>query len=82
MLIHPTSDNIVAFSTTRDCLSETEVNVPVLLPSHQIHGTKTQIIDREFMEMTQLEQILVLLLPFMQDGKVQYRELLRKISMY
>ncbi|MBQ4379912.1 MAG: peptidoglycan editing factor PgeF [Bacteroidaceae bacterium] len=60
MLIHPTSDKIVAFSTTRDCLSETEVNVPVLLPSHQIHGTKTQIIDREFMEKTQLEQILML----------------------
>ncbi len=61
MLIHrTTTDRIVAFSTTRDSKLERRIDVPVVLPSHQIHGTRTQVIDKEFMNRTQLEQIMLL----------------------
>ena len=60
MLIHPTTNKVLAFSTTRDCKMEVEVAMPVVLPSHQIHGTKTMIIDEDFMQKTQLEQIVLL----------------------
>ncbi len=61
MLIHPTTnDKVLAFSTTRDCKTDIRVEMPVVLPSHQIHGTKTVIIDKDFLNKTQLEQIMLL----------------------
>jgi len=61
MLIHPTTtDKVLAFSTTRDGKLETKVDMQVVLPSHQIHGTTTVIIDKDFLNKTQLEQIMLL----------------------
>lgn len=60
MLIHPTNNNILAFSTTRDCKLEVPVSAPLFVPSHQVHGTVTKVIDEEFMKLSPLEQVLML----------------------
>ena len=61
MLIHPTTtDRIFAFSTTRDCKLEVPVSLPLVMPSHQVHGTKTVIVNEDFLKQTQLEQVLQL----------------------
>lgn len=60
MLIHPTNKNILAFSTTRDCKIEVPVSAPLFVPSHQVHGTVTKVIDEEFLELSPLEQALLL----------------------
>ena len=59
MHIYPTPSNITAFSTTRDgCVS---VSIPrMLMPLHQVHGTKTVIIDEAFLRLNPLEQALAL----------------------
>lgn len=59
MLIHPTPSHITAFSTTRDG----GVSIPIprlLMPLHQTHGTKTVIIDEDFLARNPLEQALAL----------------------
>lgn len=59
MLIHPTPSHITAFSTTRDG----GVSIPIprlLMPLHQTHGTKTVIIDKDFLARNPLEQALAL----------------------
>lgn len=58
MLIHPTTNNILAFSTTRDGRLEHPVPHKLLMPTHQVHGTRTAIIDQDFLQLTDLEQAL------------------------
>lgn len=60
MLIHPTPSNILAFSTTIDGKLEVPVTAPLLLPSHQVHGTRTYVIEENFLSLTPLEQVLTL----------------------
>ena len=61
MLIHPTTNShILAFSTTRDCIIDVPVNAPLLMPTHQVHGTKTMVIDTTFLSLSPLEQALQL----------------------
>ncbi|MBQ9362551.1 MAG: laccase domain-containing protein [Bacteroidaceae bacterium] len=60
MLIHPTPSNIFAFSTTIDGKLEVPVTAPLFLPSHQVHGTKTYVIDKNFLSLTALEQVQTL----------------------
>ena len=48
MLIYSTPSHITAFSTTRDG----GVSIPIsrlFMPHHQVHGTKTVIIDEDFL---------------------------------
>ena len=59
MHIYPTPSPITAFSTTRDG----GVHIPIprlLMPLHQTHGTKTVIIDEDFISKNPLEQALAL----------------------
>ena len=59
MLIHPTPSNITAFSTTRD--GGVSVSIPqMLMPLHQVHGTRTVVIDEDFMSQNPLQQALAL----------------------
>ena len=59
MLIHPTPSHITAFSTTRD--GGVSISIPRLfMPLHQTHGTKTVVIDEEFLSRNPLEQALAL----------------------
>ncbi|MBQ9640779.1 MAG: laccase domain-containing protein [Bacteroidaceae bacterium] len=58
MLIHPTPNSLLAFSTTTDGQLEEPVTAPLLLPSHQVHGTSTYVIDQDFLQLTPLEQTL------------------------
>lgn len=61
MLIHPTTNSrILAFSTTRDCIIDVSVNVPLLMPTHQVHGTQTVAIDAAFLRQSPLQQALQL----------------------
>lgn len=59
MLIYSTPSHITAFSTTRDG----GVSIPIsrlFMPHHQVHGTKTVIIDEDFLTKNPLEQVLAL----------------------
>lgn len=59
MHLYPTPSHITAFSTTRDG----NVSIPIprlLMPLHQVHETKTVMIDETFLSMNPLEQALVL----------------------
>ncbi|MDE6721507.1 MAG: polyphenol oxidase family protein, partial [Bacteroidaceae bacterium] len=59
MHLYPTPSHITAFSTTRDG----SVSIPIprlLMPLHQVHETKTVMIDEAFLCMNPLEQALVL----------------------
>lgn len=59
MLIYPTPSHITAFSTTRD--GGVSIAIPQLfMPHHQVHETKTLIIDNEFVHKNPLEQVLTL----------------------
>ncbi len=59
MLIYPTPSHITAFSTTRD--GGVSIAIPQLfMPHHQVHETKTLIIDNEFVHKNPLEQVLAL----------------------
>ena len=59
MLLHPTPSHITAFATTRD--GKVSIPIPQLfLPLHQVHETKTVIIDEAFLRMNPLEQTLLL----------------------
>jgi YfiH family protein len=59
MLIYPTPSHIAAFSTTRD--GGVSIAIPQLfMPHHQVHETKTLIIDNEFVHKNPLEQVLAL----------------------
>ena len=58
MLIHPTPSNLFAFSTTLDGMLEHPVRAQILLPSHQVHGIRTFVIDRDFLSLPPLEQVL------------------------
>ena len=60
MLIHPTTNSILAFSTTCDCVIDEPVDVPLLMPTHQVHGTQTAIIDSAFLSQSPLMQALKL----------------------
>jgi len=60
MWIHPTPSSILAFSTTIDGRLERPVTAPLLLPSHQVHGTETFVIDDHFLSLTPLEQVQLL----------------------
>lgn len=59
MLIHPTPSHITAFSTTRDG----GVSIPIprlLMPLHQVHETRTLVVDDAFVNKNPLEQALAL----------------------
>ena len=59
MHIHPTPSHITAFSTTRD--GSVSISMPQLfMPLHQVHVTKTVIIDEDFLRMNPLQQALAL----------------------
>lgn len=59
MHIYPTPSHITAFSTTRD--GGVSIPIPRLfMPHHQVHGTKTVIIDEDFLSQNPLEQVLAL----------------------
>lgn len=59
MHIYDTPQNITAFSTTRD--GGVSIPIPRLfMPHHQVHGTKTVIIDEDFLHLNPLEQVLAL----------------------
>ena len=59
MHIHPTPSHITAFSTTRD--GSVSISIPQLfMPLHQVHETKTVIIDEDFLRMNPLQQALAL----------------------
>ena len=59
MHIHPTPSHITAFSTTRD--GSVSISMPQLfMPLHQVHETKTVIIDEDFLRMNPLQQALAL----------------------
>lgn len=59
MHIYPTPSHIIAFSTTRD--GGVSVSIPrLLMPLHQVHETKTVIIDEDFLNKNPLEQALAL----------------------
>jgi len=59
MLIHPTTNNrILTFSTTRDCIIDVAVDVPLLMPTHQVHGTQTATVDAAFLSLSPLQQAL------------------------
>ena len=59
MHLYPTPSHITAFSTTRD--GNVTIPVPRLfMPHHQVHGTKTVIIDEGFLAKNPLEQVLAL----------------------
>ena len=60
MLIHPTTSSILAFSTTCDCVIDESVDVPLLMPTHQVHGTQTAVIDSAFLGQSPLMQALKL----------------------
>lgn len=58
MLIYNTSSHITAFSTTRD--GGVAIQIPTLyMPSHQVHGTRTVIIDDTFTHLSPLEQVIL-----------------------
>lgn len=58
MLIYDTPSHITAFSTTRD--GGVSVKIPALyMPNHQVHGTRTAIIDEAFVSLTPLEQAVL-----------------------
>lgn len=59
MHIYPTPSHITAFSTTRD--GGVSIPIPRLfMPHHQVHETKTVIIDETFIGKNPLEQVLAL----------------------
>ena len=59
MHIYPTPSHITAFSTTRD--GGVSIPIPRLfMPHHQVHGTKTVVIDEDFLAKNPLEQVLAL----------------------
>ncbi len=58
MLIYNTPSHITAFSTTRD--GGVSVQIPNLyMPNHQVHGTRTVIIDEHFTHLSPLEQAII-----------------------
>ena len=58
MHFYSTTNNITAFSTTRDGGVSFPTDTKLFLPHHQVHGTTTRIIDEAFVNMNQLEQTL------------------------
>ena len=59
MHIYNTSSDITAFSTTRE--GGVSIDIPCLfMPHHQVHETKTVIIDKAFLDKNPLEQALLL----------------------
>lgn len=57
MLTYNTPSHITAFSTTRD--GGDSVQTPALyMPNHQVHGTRTVIIDEAFLSLSPLEQAI------------------------
>jgi hypothetical protein len=57
--LYPTPSHITAFSTMRD--GGVTIPVPRLfMPHHQVHGTKTVVIDEDFLAKNPLEQVLSL----------------------
>ena len=59
MHIHPTPSHITAFSTTRDGSVSISMS-QLFMPLHQVHETKTVIIDEDFLRMNPLQQALAL----------------------
>ncbi len=59
MHIYPTPPSVTAFSTTRD--GDASLPIPRLfMPHHQVHGTRTVIIDEAFLRLTPLQQALAM----------------------
>ena len=59
MHIYNTPSDITAFSTTRE--GGVSIDIPRLfMPHHQVHETKTVIIDKAFLDKNPLEQALLL----------------------
>lgn len=66
MLIYNTPPTITAFSTEREGGDSVDGNKSfpsdsmLFLPHHQVHGTKTQIIDEDFLSLNALEQTILM----------------------
>ena len=59
MHIYPTPSHITAFSTTRGGSVSISIR-RLFLPHHQVHETRTVIVDEAFVNMNPLEQVLAL----------------------
>lgn len=61
MLIHPTNDGILAFSTTSDGKVDCALpsDVQMIIP-HQTHGTRTLVVDEDFLRLNAVERITCL----------------------
>lgn len=59
MLIYPTPQDIVAFTTTRNCNVLIDIK-RIIIPYHQAHSTKTIIINDDFLNKNALEQAIAL----------------------
>lgn len=58
MLIHPTNDGILAFSTTSDGKVEYAFpsDVQMIVP-HQTHGVNTLVVDEDFLNLNAVERV-------------------------
>lgn len=60
MLIYSTPPNVIAFTTTRSGKISLDI-CKIVIPYHQAHGTKTVIIDNDFLSKNPLEQAIALM---------------------